>query len=505
MTRGPLLKKTDIRALFVCGLAALHCFSASPPAFLVSIASAQEPSAPPEAPARPSASKPEKEEKVPPSAPPTLPGAPAVEKAFELQAPSPTATPPPPGLVDRFQQRLNLVKPGEILFNLTVEEAYDDNAFQTSTNTQSDFITVIVPAVAIDRTRRDTSFRLQYTPRILLYADFSELNRVNHSLLAAASWDPSPWLRVSLRDNLLITNDQTETSEFGISQTGLRKTTRNNLSVPFEFKLARRSDLTLAYNNTIRNEEDQPQRPGNDATIHSGSVAFAHRLSRGEINLGYTLRSANFDISSDFVGHEPSLKVSYRLNPSDELLLGIDGVFRDEKDDDNVTVFTAAVGFNHQFNPRLSATLNGGITVFGQDPFDADPRFFTDSSLTWTFPRGSLRLGIQQQFVQTFDTSDDQGVVNVLGGSGSFSYQLAPRLAVAVNGSYFRNDFVQQLDRTDLVGRVGINMRYQLWQLLTLTAGYNLFDRNSDLGGNDLTTNRVFIGLSLGYSTALPF
>jgi uncharacterized protein (PEP-CTERM system associated) len=163
------------------------------------------------------------------------------------------------------------------------------------------------------------------------------------------------------------------------------------------------------------------------------------------------------------------------------------------------------VGFNHQFNPRLSATLNGGITVFGQDPFDADPRFFTDSSLTWTFPRGSLRLGIQQQFVQTFDTSDDQGVVNVLGGSGSFSYQLAPRLAVAINGSYFRNDFVQQLDRTDLVGRVGINMRYQLWQLLTLTAGYNLFDRNSDLGGNDLTTNRVFIGLSLGYSTALPF
>ena len=181
MIRGPLLKKTDIRALFVCGLAALHCFSALPKTPLVSIASAQEPSAPSEAPARPSVSKSEEEEKA-------LPGAPAVEKAFELQAPSPTATPPAPGLVDRFQQRLDLVQPGQILFNLTVEEAYDDNVFQTSTNTESDFITVIVPAVSLDRTRRDTSLRLQYTPRILLYADFSELNRVNHSLLAAASW-----------------------------------------------------------------------------------------------------------------------------------------------------------------------------------------------------------------------------------------------------------------------------------------------------------------------------
>jgi len=498
MTRGPLLKKTDIRALFFCGLAALHCFSALPKTLLVSIASAQEPSAPSEAPARPSVSKPEEEEKA-------LPGAPAVEEAFELQAPSPTATPPAPGLVDRFQQRLNLVQPGQILFNLTVEEAYDDNVFQRSTNTQSDFITVIVPAVSIDRTRRDTSFRLQYTPRILLYADFSELNTVNHSLLAAASWDPSPWLRVSLRNNLLITNDQTETSPFGISQTGLRKRTRNNLSVPLEFKLTRRSDLTLTYANTIRNEEDRPQSPGDDATINSGRIAFAHRLPRGEVNLGYTLTSANFDISSDFVGHEPSLKVSYNLNPNNELLFGVDAVLRDEKDDDNVTVFTAAVGLNHQFNPHVSATLNGGITVFDQNPFAAEPRFFTDSSLTWTFPRGSLKLGIQQRFVQTFDTGDNQGVVNVLGGSGSFSYQVAPRLAVAINGSYFRNDFVQQLDRTDLVSRVGINMRYQLWRLLTLTAGYNFFDRNSDLNNNDLTRNRVFIGLSLGYSTPLPF
>ncbi len=149
--------------------------------------------------------------------------------------------------------------------------------------------------------------------------------------------------------------------------------------------------------------------------------------------------------------------------------------------------------------------MSGGITQFDQIPLDPDPRFFTISSLTWTLPRGSLTLGFEQRFVQSFDTSDNQGVVNVLGGSASFSYQVAPRLVLAVNGSFFRNDFVQQLDRTDLVGRVGINMRYQLWRLLTLTAGYNVFDRNSDLDGNDLTTNRVFVGLSLDFSTPLPF
>ncbi len=162
------------------------------------------------------------------------------------------------------------------------------------------------------------------------------------------------------------------------------------------------------------------------------------------------------------------------------------------------------MGLNHQFNPRLSATVSGGITQFDQIPFGADPRFFTISSLTWTFPRGNLDLGFEQRFAQSFDTASNQGVVNVLGGSGSFSYQVAPRLVVTVNGSYFRNDFVQQLDRIDLVARVGIDIRYQIWRLLTLTAGYNFFDRNSDVD-NDLTTNRVFIGLSFGYSTPLPF
>ncbi|MGH7479486.1 MAG: hypothetical protein ACREJ8_07875, partial [Candidatus Methylomirabilales bacterium] len=118
--------------------------------------------------------------------------------------PGPTTPPPAPGLIDRFQRRLDLIQPGQILFDLMVEEAYDSNAFETSTNPQSDFVTVIVPGLAIELAEGKTSLSLRYTPEILLYSRFPELNRVDHALRFAASWDPTPGLRLFLRDSLLI-------------------------------------------------------------------------------------------------------------------------------------------------------------------------------------------------------------------------------------------------------------------------------------------------------------
>ncbi len=76
-------------------------------------------------------------------------------------------------------------------------------------------------------------------------------------------------------------------------------------------------------------------------------------------------------------------------------------------------------------------------------------------------------------------------------------------LTLSVRGSYSRVDFEEQ-DRLDLIGKLGIDIRYQLSRFLALTAGYNFFDRDSDVE-EDLTTNRVFIGLSLGFSPPLPF
>jgi hypothetical protein len=171
---------------------------------------------------------------------------------------------------------------------------------------------------------------------------------------------------------------------------------------------------------------------------------------------------------------------------------------------ENTAVVGGDVGLNHEFNPQLRMHVTGGVQVFGLEEGNPEPRFSTNSNLEWTFPNGSLTLGILQGYENTYATVDDVGVVLNTNGFGSFSYQLGPRLSLSVSGSYGRVEFQEQ-DQTDLVGRATIDVRFQLWQNLFLTAGYNFFDRNSNVADQDLTDHRVFIGLSMGLSSRLPF
>jgi hypothetical protein len=380
-----------------------------------------------------------------------------------------------------------------------VEEAYDSNAFDTSTNPQSDFVTVIVPGLAIELAEGKTSLSLRYTPEILLYSRFPELNRVDHALRFAASWDPTPGLRLFLRDSLLITDNTAEqASPLGIGQPGLQRTIQNTLSPGTEVRLGPQDTLLAEYENTII---DQAQ---DDRRINGGRVGWRHDLPQGGFNVTYDAANVDRESGGNSFAHAGTLRASYRLNPRDELLLGVLGSFVDNQESEDTAVVGGDVGLNHRFNPQLRGRVTGGVQVFGLEEGNPKPRFSTNSDLEWTFPRGSLILGVFRGFENTFGSVDDVGVVLDTRGFGFFSYQLGPRLTFSASGSYGQVDYQEQ-DQTDLVGRATIDVRFQLWQNLFLTAGYNFFDRNSTVADQNLTDHRVFIGLSMGLSAPLPF
>ncbi len=511
MSHTGRLRKADVQAPRACGLALLYIFLAAAP---IPLTFAQEPSptpskppptAPtdaPRAPTKPEEKPPEEVEKAPPP-PVTLPGAPVAPGVLDLLAPGPTAPPIAPGLIDRFQRRLDLIQPGQILFDVTVEEVYDSNAFDTSTNPQHDFITTIVPALAIELVEANTSLSLRYTPEILLYARFPELNRVDHALRLAASWDATPGLRLFVRDSLLITDETAqEASPLGIGQSGLQQTIQNDLSPGMEVKLGPQDTLLVEYRNIIINEAQ-----GDNRLINGGRVAWRHELPRGEFNFTYDVAYVDREIEGNSFAHAGTLRASYRLDPRNELLLGVLGSFEDNQESENTAIFGGDVGLNHEFNPQLRMHVTAGVQVFGLEEGDLEPRFFTNSNLEWTFPNGSLTLGIFQGYENTFATVDDVGVVLSTNGFGSFSYQLAPRLNLIIGGSYAREAFQSGEDegRVDLVGRATIDLRFQLWQRLFLTAGFTFFDRNSNEADEDLTDYRAFIGLSMALSVPSPF
>jgi hypothetical protein len=406
-----------------------------------------------------------------------------------------------PGLIDRFQRRLDLIQPGQILFDVTVQEVYDSNAFDTSTNPQHDFITVIVPSLAVELVEANTSLSLRYTPEIQLYNRFSELNRVDQALRFAASWDPTPGLRLYLTDSLLITDETAqEASPLGIGPTGLQQTTQNELTPGMQIRLGPQDTLLAEYENIIIDEA------GDNRLINGGRLGWRHDLPQGGLNLTYEAAYVDRETEGDSFNQTGALRLSHRLDPRNELLLGVVGFFEDNQGSPNTAVVGGDVGLNHEFNPQLRMHVTAGAQVFGLEEGDLEPRFYTNSNLEWTFPNGSLTLGVFQGYEQTFATVDDLGVVLSTRGFGSFSYQLAPRLNLFIAGGYGREEFQSGSSEgeTDLVGRATIDFRLQLWQSLFLTAGFTFFDRNSDVPDNDLTDYRAYIGLSMGLS-ASPF
>ncbi len=458
---------------------------------------------PPAAPAEPPTLAPKPEEEPPvavePAPPPVaLPGAPEPEDILDFQAPKLTAPPDAPGLVDRFQRALDLVQPGQLLFDLTVEGVYESNAFNTSSGPRDDFAVMIVPGVAMEQRAKNASLSLRYSPRILRYIEFSELDHVNHTLRFAGNWDPTPGVRLFLVNSLLITERRAEeASPLGISAPGTLRTTRNAVTPGAEFRLGPQDDLGLAYTNTFVEQE-----AGENTMVHGGSIGWRHRLPRWGIGLDYTPAYVDRESSGNAFNHAGTLRTTYRVSPRGELLFTVTGSYVDEEEGEDSAFAGGEVGINHQFTPNLRARVTGGAQVFGLAEGDPKPRFSSDSSLAWTFPRGSLTLGFVQRFENTFTTVDDVGTVLHTRGLGAFSYVVTPRLRFSVRGSYGRVEFEEQ-DRTDLVGRAAVDIRYQLWQSLFLTAGYTFFDRNSDTDANDLTDHRVFIGLSFALSTPI--
>ena len=109
------------------------------------------------------------------------------------------------------------------------------------------------------------------------------------------------------------------------------------MSPDLQFRLSPRADLVLGYTHTFIDADD-------DAMIHRGRIAFRHRFARVGVGLTYTLTSAEFDESSDFLGHEGNLNTSWDLSRRDVLLFTGGGVVRDRDEDTDLTIITGSLG-----------------------------------------------------------------------------------------------------------------------------------------------------------------
>src|SRR5215813_11004220 len=110
--------------------------------------------------------------------------------------------------------------------SLSLGERYDDNIFETQTNKQHDFITVLSPGIHVQylptAPTLGTQFDFDYRTNIEFFADHSSENNVGHHLSLTLDSPLSPSLQVRLRDLFLVTDNPFARDERLSNPTGLR-------------------------------------------------------------------------------------------------------------------------------------------------------------------------------------------------------------------------------------------------------------------------------------------
>src|SRR5215467_7243761 len=148
---------------------------------------------------------------------------------------------------------------------LSLGERYDDNIFETQTNKQHDFITVLSPGIRAQyltpAPTLGTNLDLDYRAAINFYADHSSQNYTSHFLSLTLTSPLAQSLDVRMRESLVITNNPLVRGAQLFPPTGFRpasqqqseRTLSNQVEGGADLRLGGRTSLGVLFSSLITN------------------------------------------------------------------------------------------------------------------------------------------------------------------------------------------------------------------------------------------------------------
>ena len=287
-------------------------------------------------------------------------------------------------------------EPGQRLMvipSLSLGERYDDNVFETRTDKQDDFITVLTPGIRVQylptAPTLGTQFDFDYRAAVEFFADHSSLNNVDHRLSLTLASPLAPSLDVRLRELFVLTEDPLGRDERLSNPTGLRpasqqrreRTIRNEAEGRADLRLGGRTSLGVRLGNFIE-----------DVDIPEELDEFRYTVG---IEPEYTFNVARN--SRVFIAYLATFE-SFRDN----------GIAQSENADAAFQVHTFGTGVRHELTPTLAveAALGYAFTTSSAPEKDGHDGVNALLTLTKTFNTGQASLGYVRRFIAGGTTGD---------------------------------------------------------------------------------------------------
>jgi uncharacterized protein (PEP-CTERM system associated) len=316
--------------------------------------------------------------------------------------------------------------------SLTLQEAFNDNVFQTEQDRRWDMITYVTPGLAIYGDTQNVQVRFNYTPTLIYYVRNSSLNQIAQNLNAIG--DITLWqdhLYLDLRASTGVGSASGSNPGLGFGGGGLGQPSANSPNIGL----------------TGLNKANSSQN-----TAFAASPYFLQQFGDyGTLKLGYTLSYTTVSNAAGFVPLPTNTKgPSLSETSNEELATFTTGTFLERASDTVSLDATQSAGsgagtnsHNASASNQVNYALNRAILLFGSIGYESIDYGGTNSEningITWQLgttltpdPRSTLTLSYGHQ--QGVDSLSANGV-----------YQMTARTSVNVSYGETLGNQLQQL------------------------------------------------------------
>ncbi len=387
---------------------------------------------------------------------------------------------------------------------ITVDEEFTDNADETKHNRRSEFRTSIAPGLAAHVDRLNSNFAFIYAPRFF-YPSRLDDSRFDQNLTLRSGWNPSPFIRLNLSEDLIYANDFRFQQNPGTRRTGTTKFLTNQGTMGIAY-VPPNGRIGLSYSNVLQRDYSAG---GDNSVTHN--VRTDGLLTNPRLSLAgsYTLTRGEFDISSPYWEHTVESRVTRVLTPT--LSGTLSGRLRYHEPDTgaNLTTGRARIGGTGAVGPYGTFTAEAGVSVFAQQNASTNVR--PSILVTWSqlFNAFSVSATYSEDYHSNFQELSNTGVTYtrsaglVLATTGL----LFRNLVATLTGYWVENKFQQTTvgatgvtaGTVDKTWNVGVEIRYFILRPLSLVTGYTAVIRTSTDPTVGFVENRVHLGLTYQY------
>lgn len=375
--------------------------------------------------------------------------------------------------------------------SLTVKEIYTDNYRQTETDEESEWTTVISPQLLVALPGIDKHFELtslNYAPGGAAQTHFMGD--------AGTGFQGVALYRADIEYNQEFSeNDGTYHSAQGLLQ----------YAFPFGLTLEVSDIYNKNYDDYSEAGEERSDYDDNRVAVgahYTTGNKLSFQLGYADYRIDYSSRGKAFQERKD---QSWNAAVYYQVLPKTRLFLEYERIDVDY-DQDIVSDFTEDhyfVGVHFDPTARISGYLKVGYGEVDpdQDGYEDSDEMLFEGSLSYQVgAKSSVTLTGRRQVQATVDEFHQDVLSTQV--YVSFSHKLTHKLQMTVDAGMIDEDYRYdgtRSDRNDDVITAGVSLEYALRDWLTMRAGYDYEDRDSDVVGNDYTSNMVTASVAFAF------